>query len=306
MKSLNQTLSEDARMKQLCRSPKSDTCPRRCKRPARTRAFTLIELLVVIAIIAILAAMLLPVLAKAKIKAQGVVCMSNGRQLTLAWKLYADDSNGNFVPNQAGNPSKGWVYGWLDFNPNNTDNTNLLYLTDPKWAKLGPYTKSPGIYKCPADQSAVKMFGGPPLSRSRSISMSQAVGPDINGTDVNADGWLPHPPYKIFMKESHLSLFAPSMLILLVDEHPDSINDAAWAQRVCTTPAQTFMVDYPASYHSGACGFSFADGHAEIHLWLDTRTKPPAHYNNNLALAVAQPNNPDILWMSQRLSVQSK
>ena len=265
--------------------------------------FTLIELLVVITIIAILAAILLPALDKAKIKAQGMVCLSNNKQLSLAWKLYADDSNGNFVPNQAGNPSKGWVYGWIDYDPNNSDNTNLSYLMDPKWAKFGPYTKSPGVYKCPADKSAVSM-GGQMMPRVRSISMSQAVGPDIDGKDVNVDGWLPHPPYKIFMKASDLSLFAPAMLMLLVDEHPDSINDGAWAQKVCTSLPETFMVDYPASYHNGACGFSFADGHAEIHLWRDARTKPPPHYDNYLQLGVPQPNNPDVIWISQRLSVQ--
>jgi prepilin-type processing-associated H-X9-DG protein len=91
-----------------------------------------------------------------------------------------------------------------------------------------------------------------------------------------------------------------------VDEHPDSINDGAWAQRVCTTLPSTFMVDYPASYHNGACGFSFADGHAEIHVWQDPRTKPPIRYNGQLQLAVAQPNNQDIIWMSQRLSVKSQ
>jgi prepilin-type processing-associated H-X9-DG protein len=232
------------------------------------------------------------------------MCISNNKQLMLAWRMYANDYNGNFVPNQPGAPG-GWVTGWLDFNPNNPDNTNIMNLMKPETARLAPYTKSPSIYKCPADKSAVKR-AGQVLPRIRSISMSQAVGPDLKGKDVDVDGWLPHPPYKIFVKDSDLNIHPPVNLWVLVDKHPDSINEAAHGVRMAKAMSETFMVDYPASFHNGACGFGFADGHAEIHKWLDPRSKPPPKYNNMLQLMVSQPNNPDIMWLVARTSSLEK
>src|SRR5205085_1949506 len=129
-------------------------------------AFTLIELLVVIAIIAILASMFLPALGGAKIRAQGIACMNNGHQLLIAWRIYSDDNRDVLPPNEPF--EQGWVSGWMDFSPGNTDNTNLLYLINERYAKFAPYTRSPGIYKCPADRSAVPGLG----PRVRSVSMS--------------------------------------------------------------------------------------------------------------------------------------
>ena len=136
--------------------------------PSHAVAFTLIELLVVIAIIGILAALLLPVLAKSKAKAESVTCSNNLQQLTLAWILYAED-NGDLLVNNHGVPEtlarrQTWANNVEDWQSSD-DNTNLVYLTD---SKLGPFaSRSARIYKCPSDREPAP--NGP---RIRSMSMN--------------------------------------------------------------------------------------------------------------------------------------
>jgi prepilin-type N-terminal cleavage/methylation domain-containing protein/prepilin-type processing-associated H-X9-DG protein len=266
------------------------------RRPSATVSpgFTLIELLVVIAIIAILAGMLLPSLSKAKTKSQGIFCMNNGKQMTLAWKFYTDEYQDK-VPQSYG-PNE-WVHGSLDFSPGNRSNWDVEQ--DIKKSLLWPYCgKSTQIWKCPADRSTVtvaaKMY-----PRVRSIAMNAW----FNSTDVAGFG----SGFKIYIKLNDVA--SPVKTWLFLDEREDSINDGEFVVGMTgypDQPSQWKIVDFPASYHNRAAGFSFVDGHCEIKKWVDNRTMPVVKKGLQLDLNVGSPNNMDAYWMMERSTVKAK
>jgi len=275
--------------------------------------FTLVELLVVIAIIAILAGLLLPALSKAKIKAKGIICMSNMRQLTLGWVAYAHDNNDRFPYSDSANPGGPsaatdpytWVTGVLDFDPANPSNWDVT--RDLQKSPLWPYCgKSAEIWKCPADPSKVTPSTGPfkgiPTFRIRSMVMSAWFGGFGGAMPPPGDGQgVSSPPWQLYLKLTDLMDPGPSLTALFADERDDSINTGNFYTDMTGYPDQPalaqFNFDLPASYHNNAGGLSFADGHAEIKRWLDPRTTPPLRDYNWTGTTIPSPRNPDIAWL---------
>ena len=267
--------------------------------------FTLIELLTVIAVIAILAALLLPVLTAARSKGYAISCLSNERQLMLASLVYVGDFNDALPYNLGASEIKqleaasqfwNWatpVMSWeLD-----SDNTNTVLLTQ---GGIGPYASSTArVYRCPADSvvSDIQAQAGW-TARVRSISMNAMVG--NAGQFITAGANVNNPDYKQFLKVGQIP--QPARIFVLMEEHPDSINDGYFLNQ----PDSLRWMDLPASYHNGAANLAFADGHLETHKWQFASTRPPALPDAaHLPFPVPASDLRDYEWLMYRTTIES-
>ena len=271
--------------------------------PRWNLAFTLIELLVVIAIIAILASLALPPLARAKARGQATYCMNNLRQFGLALHMYAGDHDDSLPYNMGPGGIKqtvaagqylNWVNNVMSWTTD-PDNTNSFLL---RTGGLGPYLSGvSSIYKCPSDnvldpdQLALGW-----TERVRSVSMNAMLG--NAGEFLEAGINTNNPGYKQFFRMSDVP--EPSRIFAFVEEHPDSIDDGYFLNRLYSYQWN----DLPASYHNGGANFVFADGHAEYQFWRNSLTIRPARPDGaGLPLNVVKEEAADLYWVLSRTSV---
>jgi prepilin-type N-terminal cleavage/methylation domain-containing protein/prepilin-type processing-associated H-X9-DG protein len=271
-----------------------------------SRAFTLTELLVVLAMLGMLGLILLPALADTRPGSKAFQCVNNMRQMAEAWMLYAADNRDRLAINSDPhihnspvfpypNGGQSWITGTLDWT-GGSYNTNTSYLVNDAHSLLGSYLgRSAKVFACPATaiflSPAQRALGW--NQRSRSVAMNAAVGDgDKYNEPANPFGWS---AWYVAKKTTDFHRPGPSGVWVFSDEHPDSMDDA-----LLYTPsyATTVFTELPGSQHEGACGITFADGHAGIHKWQGTAVRQPVQFV--VKQLVACPiTDPDMLWLAQ-------
>ncbi len=251
-------------------------------------AFTIVELLVVLAVLALGAMLLVPALARTQPDNRAARCLNNHGQLCRAWLMYTSDNNDRLATSLHGAPSPSqptWATGWLDW-ATSPDNTNTIYLTEPRYSILARYCgKDARLFKCPADHyvsTAQRARGW--KERVRSIAQNPYA---ANG---NVQTGPSNPSYAQVTKLNELLNPKPAQTWMSMDEHPDSINDG-----VLFPPNSTQWIDVPANYHDGGASVAFADGRVETHRWQASLLNVPVKYMFSAPPVTA--NDPDLLWL---------
>jgi prepilin-type processing-associated H-X9-DG protein len=269
-------------------------------------AFSLLELLVALATVGLLLFIFIPGMAKSGLSSKGFQCLNNTRQLCNAWRMYADENSDRlvFASQDPGDPSLpppgsaywdkfAWANDLMDFNPYNRGNwdTNYDMVLRPLWPFTG---RNANVYRCPSDPTYVRV-AGIPTRRVRGMSMNLFVG----GFDGTFSGWTQLNIYRLFLKSPDLTEPGPSKTFVFHDERPDYINWGNYMADMSGYPNRPglyqFSGDVPGMFHNGGGSFSFADGSAEIHRWVDPRTTPP--FSDQPPGLIAAPNDPDVAWL---------
>ena len=271
--------------------------------PVGHSAFTLVELLVVLSVLAFLTFTLLPALARTKGDSRTFQCLNHTRELNRAWRMWSDDNQdlllyAGELPSDPATTARTWVTGTLDFSSSLAGNWDpqVNIMKSPLWPYCGTNVN---LWRCPTDESVV-VVNGVAKPRVRSYKMNIYLG-GWGGTD---GGWGWANQYRIHLKSSEILDPPPASLFVFTELRSDAFGDGNFYTRMDgyspRNPAQYVFTDFPAYYHDGTANFSYADGRAEIHRWLDRRTTPPMRTLSPNGSSVASPRNPDISWLQDR------
>jgi len=269
-----------------------------------SQGFTLVELLTVIAIIAILSSLLIPAISKARSKAQATICLSNHKQLLLAWQLYVGD-NREELPENSFNCNywlsfdatmRNWAAGQLSWEDNWTDNTNSSLLVPGLNGSLGLYSRSAAIYKCPADRSETS-FNGVRRPRVRSVMMNEYLS-DSEAIKMGYEmpEWKAGFPSAILFSTSDFARISAADLFVFIDAHEDCVRDPSFMMRYHSP--ELWTGDLPSTRHGRSGTISFADGHAQTKRWSALTYKPVERIVwGDQQQRKPDPSNPDPEWL---------
>ena len=266
----------------------------------RRRGFTLIELLVVIAIIAILAGLLLPALSQAKSRAQEIKCLSNMKQLQLAWYTYSTDYQDAMPGNDAYGVSKEdlvWAPGAMTFEVETSESvffstvTNRALLETNILGSIGPYLGNSSVYRCPADKSYI-ILKGQRYDRVRSYAANSYIGSHSRGQPPSNTG-LNYPKY------ASVNGISPSDIWGIIEEHEGSLGDSEFSNISRNLFVYDSWTSLPSARHRKGCNLSFVDGHVERHRWLEKSTLVPVYRSRLGTIIPTSGQKRDLQWLTE-------